>query len=295
MKKPKQTKYELLGYLLGEFGSDRITRDQFWGQMKQLGYTQDDIDKWCDEFYQLEAQKELDDARRKETQGGTERAEPARFARGTGIESQGADRQDLRATEGVETARQDGRHVQEASEAQRSWSLSGEGKDMTNLDINTPLGQVTLTHEEKAIELFEKQYPAYKFVHTDKTTMAKCDGIVRCDDQIEGIILTSCRKHCTLETFMTTWNAEAILTYRKLTIGAQMAKYFQTALVGFFYIVNEDALLIQSLYDPLMPKESRWLTPIRIDRTWTQANVNGGNALRRNAYIKIDKAKVVRR
>jgi hypothetical protein len=62
----KQTQYETLGYLLGEFGSDRITRDQFWGQMKQLGYTQGDIDNWCERYYQLEAQNELDDARRKE-------------------------------------------------------------------------------------------------------------------------------------------------------------------------------------------------------------------------------------
>ena len=123
MKKPKQTKYQLLSYLLGEFGLGRITRDQFWGQMKQLGYTQDDIDKWCDEFYQLEAKKELDDARRKETQGGTERAEPARFARGAGIEGQRADRQDVRAAEGIEAEGQDSRHVQEGREARADQPL----------------------------------------------------------------------------------------------------------------------------------------------------------------------------
>ena len=126
MKVKPNTKYESLGYLLGEFGSDRITRDQFWGQMKQLGYTQDDIDKWCDEFYQLEAKKELDDARRKETQGGTERAEPARTARGAGVESKGTNRQDLRAAEGIETARQDGGAVQEDGEARSNGTVSGE-------------------------------------------------------------------------------------------------------------------------------------------------------------------------
>ena len=71
MKKPKPTKYEKLGYLLGEYGSNRITAAQFWGQMKELGYGQDDIDRWCEEFYRLEAQKEAGNARREETKDRT--------------------------------------------------------------------------------------------------------------------------------------------------------------------------------------------------------------------------------
>jgi hypothetical protein len=54
----KLTKVEALAYLLGAFGSGAITREQFWGQMKERGYTQIDIDNWCDRYHKLSAAKE---------------------------------------------------------------------------------------------------------------------------------------------------------------------------------------------------------------------------------------------
>jgi hypothetical protein len=67
MKKPR-TKIDL-AYLLGQYGSGFIDSKQFWGAMQANGYTQGDINKWCDEFYQLE--KERGDGQRKEKQGRT--------------------------------------------------------------------------------------------------------------------------------------------------------------------------------------------------------------------------------
>jgi hypothetical protein len=58
MKRPTQTKYQWLGDLLGAFGRDAITREHFWVQMKARGYTQDDIDRWCDEYHRLTNSKE---------------------------------------------------------------------------------------------------------------------------------------------------------------------------------------------------------------------------------------------
>jgi hypothetical protein len=80
MKKPKQSQYEFLSDLLGAFGRDVITREQFWSQMKARGYTQADIDQWCERYYQLE--KEKDDAREGEEQDGAKGAAAARDARG---------------------------------------------------------------------------------------------------------------------------------------------------------------------------------------------------------------------
>ena len=69
----EQPKYEFLSDLLGAFGRDTITREVFWAQMKQRGYTQDDIDQWCERYYQLE--KEKDDAREREEQDGEKEAQ----------------------------------------------------------------------------------------------------------------------------------------------------------------------------------------------------------------------------
>ena len=43
------TKYEFLSKLLGDSGSHKITSEQFWAQMNKHGYTQFDIDHWCEE------------------------------------------------------------------------------------------------------------------------------------------------------------------------------------------------------------------------------------------------------
>jgi hypothetical protein len=50
-KQPPVSKYDRLSYLLGAYGSGSMTEQQFWGQMNQSGYGQDDIDQWCAEYH----------------------------------------------------------------------------------------------------------------------------------------------------------------------------------------------------------------------------------------------------
>lgn len=80
MKTKPATSFEILGYLLGQFGENKITREEFWKQMEARGFTQDSIDQWCDSFYQLEAKKDQDNARRKEEQARTQRGRAPRDA-----------------------------------------------------------------------------------------------------------------------------------------------------------------------------------------------------------------------
>jgi hypothetical protein len=82
MKWQGMTDGQVLGYLLGQFGEDKMTREEFWRQMQARGFTQDHIDRWCDEFYQLEAKKDEDNARREEAKGRTTRGAVTRDARG---------------------------------------------------------------------------------------------------------------------------------------------------------------------------------------------------------------------
>jgi len=165
---------------------------------------------------------------------------------------------------------------------------------MATLDINTPRGQQTLSDEAKAVQIFHARYPQWKYIDTDKRTMAKADGLLLCDDKLEGLVLTSCRYHCTLATFQLNWNWEWLVTWRKLALGALLGRHLQTSLIGFLYIVDEDLLLIKRLFDPLKPVGQQW-TKMRTELTATQATCNGGSIVRRNAFIKIDHATRVRR
>jgi hypothetical protein len=74
MKKPKPPpplKFDLLSYLLGQYGYGHMSEEDFWRRMREHGYVQDDIDWWC-----KEDQRRDDDAReRKEIED--------RAARGT--------------------------------------------------------------------------------------------------------------------------------------------------------------------------------------------------------------------
>ena len=85
------SKFDWLSYLLGQYGTGNITTEEFRRRINERGYTSEDIDRWCDEFYQLEASKERADAARQE---GTERATATGDARGAGRQEQEGDRQE---------------------------------------------------------------------------------------------------------------------------------------------------------------------------------------------------------
>ena len=161
---------------------------------------------------------------------------------------------------------------------------------MSTLDVQSPRGQVAVRDEERAVALFEQRYPNYRYCHTDKQTMAKLDGMIwHRDDRLAYLVLTSCRYDCTLDTFAG-WDWEWLVTWRKLQQGAIISRYLQAPLLGFLYVVDQQTLLVQTLYNPVFPPAQRWRTPIRVDRTVTQATINGGRVMRWNAFIKIDKA-----
>jgi hypothetical protein len=157
MKSKPLTKYESLHYLLGQYGDDKMTREEFWRQMNARGYTQACIDEWCEQFHQLEAKREQDDEerkRRKEEQGRTSRATTAGYARGARGEEQGIDRpereddwhrtaqrsEDQGQGQGAERGRQD----QGASEGQGG---AVQGEAGPNWEIIDGEIWVTLTPE----------------------------------------------------------------------------------------------------------------------------------------------------
>ena len=85
MKKAQPaTKYEILGYFLGQLGESKITREQFLKEIEARGWGQGDIDKWTDEFYVIEAKKDEDNARREreKEQSRAARGATAGYARG---------------------------------------------------------------------------------------------------------------------------------------------------------------------------------------------------------------------
>jgi len=162
---------------------------------------------------------------------------------------------------------------------------------MSGLDINTPAGRETLADEMRAARAFEDQF-GVRYIHTKTDSTAVVDAvIINKQNEVGGVVLASSRYNCTVDTFMTTWGAEWLLTWRKLMGGARVARDMRVTLYGFIFVVDDHVLLIKKLYDPTKPtREGRWITSYRTDDTLTQGTVNGGTAFRRNAFIDIERA-----
>jgi hypothetical protein len=153
------------------------------------------------------------------------------------------------------------------------------------MDILTAKGQETRQQEERAIEIWLKHFPAYSYIQTPKNKPATVDAILSVDGVIKAVVETKCRT-VSAAGFYTDFNGEWLVTYDKLTKAADIAAALSVSLVGFLYLIKDDTLLYQKLWEP----ESGWVCDMSIRPTWTQATVNGGKALRSNAYIDMANA-----
>jgi len=153
------------------------------------------------------------------------------------------------------------------------------------MDILTAKGQETRQQEERAIKIWLKNYPAYSYIQTPKDKPAIVDAILSVDGVMKAVVETKCRNSSITE-FHTSFKDEWLVTYEKLVKAADIASALSVPLVGFLYLKQDDILLYQKLWEP----KAGWVCDMSIRQTWTQATVNGGKALRSNAYINMSNA-----
>ena len=78
-----------------------------------------------------------------------------------------------------------------------------------------------------------------------------------------------------------------ILSEDKILKGSEMAKQMRLDFYLIAYFSLSDAFLIFKLYDA----DSDAIMQYQANKTWTQENVNGGEAFRRNAFLHLGKGK----
>lgn len=151
---------------------------------------------------------------------------------------------------------------------------------MSDLDINTERGQVSLKHERRAIELLGSRWPGVKFIDTEKTGGAVIDGFIIVDDVLKGIAEVKARD-MNFETLTKVFRTEWLVTYDKIVGCREIADGMQTNFWGLLYLIPDDLLLLKCLYK----HKGGWQAGFRVDKTDTQATCNGGAARRDNAFI----------
>ena len=147
------------------------------------------------------------------------------------------------------------------------------------LDINTERGQVSLKQEEHMIKYIEKCW-GVDFCTTDKKIEAPLDGILIKNKKIIGVCENKCR-NMTYDKLLEygSW----LITYEKLEVGKMASILFNVPFLGFLYLVDDDVTLFWKITD----ENGTFLFEFDKRETKTQANINGGEALRLNAYLPV--------
>ena len=152
-----------------------------------------------------------------------------------------------------------------------------------SLDILTPRGQVSLA-DEQAVARWFNEFPSCQYVQTPKDSPAAVDAVLVKHEKIIGVAETKCRYNLTLAKFQNEFDNEWLITWEKVRIGLEMAKGLCVPLYGFLYLVDDDTLLVQELSAGILLR----------DFTATQRTINGGVAVRENAFIRMTDASVFR-
>ena len=148
------------------------------------------------------------------------------------------------------------------------------------LDIATPKGRITVEQEQCAIAIWHSNYPQVQYIETPKDKPAAIDAIMTHNGRCTGVVETKCRE-LSFAQFDNLFDQTWLVTLDKIMTAKSVAEGLQVPLLGFLYLVPDYTLLWRKLWCP----ENGWVTPFTVKKTETRATVNGGKALRDNAFI----------
>jgi hypothetical protein len=150
------------------------------------------------------------------------------------------------------------------------------------LNVLTPRGQVSLEQERRVIEIWHSHHPTLVYNETPKTQPAAVDAILVRDGVCRAVVETKCRE-MDWNAFKNTHDEQWLVTFRKILGARDIAEKLCIPLIGFLYLAPDDLLLCARLWDP----EAGWMRQFSVQKTETQKNINGGKAIRDNAFINM--------
>lgn len=152
-----------------------------------------------------------------------------------------------------------------------------------SLDIDTHKGRITLVQEQRAASILLRSR-GYGYIRIPQKT-APFDCFLVYEGMVRAIAETKCRD-MSAEKFFKDYAGLWLITYEKLRSGGEMADRIGVPFYGLLYLVPDDLLLAQQIYNP---ETGKW-APFNVANTLTQRTVNGGQIYRSNAYLDMNSA-----
>jgi hypothetical protein len=155
------------------------------------------------------------------------------------------------------------------------------------LDINTPKGQESLSQEHQTHQIIKRNWKL-DIIETPKDSTAACDGFLIKNGVIVALFETKCRNLTYNELInYDTW----LITMAKIAKCKSLSKLLRVPFIGFLYLVSESNPILLSV--KITNNKGEYLFEFEQIEEPTQANINGGVAVRVNAHIPVDKLKQV--
>ena len=159
-----------------------------------------------------------------------------------------------------------------------------------NVDILTPKGQKTLVDEQRAWQIFSLRYSGFVYAETPKDKPAAIDALIISKGIIRACIETKCRYDCDLKKFQNEYQNKWLITFDKIEKGREISKMLGVSFVGFLYLKQSDTLLFQVISNAA----GLYVPDIETSNTQTQATINGGTIVRKNAFINMNNATILK-
>ena len=154
------------------------------------------------------------------------------------------------------------------------------------MDILTKRGKSSLQYEREAIEKFSLIPPEYRFIETPKERPAAADGVVMKDGVLHSVVEVKVR-NVTRDRMRLTFRDNWLVTMEKVEKGRTLSALLGIPFVGMLYLLPEKRLLTLMITDD----KGEWAFDFEIRETTTQKCINGGEAVRLNAFLPLATAR----
>ena len=149
---------------------------------------------------------------------------------------------------------------------------------MAPLDCNTPRGRDAITRQHAIVDACAREWHVDAWC-TDDTAACPIDAVFGRDGRL--LAIAEVRSRDMLLAGLRGFGSY-LVTFDKLVVARELARQLH---VPFVLIVG---LLDAVVWWRIADADGTWRASMTIDRTITQATINGGIAERANAYVALD-------
>ena len=154
------------------------------------------------------------------------------------------------------------------------------------MDIETKRGQKSLEYEREAIEKVSRSHPEYRFIETPKKMPAAVDGVFMKGGELNSVVEVKVR-NMTRKQLLMHFHDKWLVTMEKVEKGRTLSALLGIPFVGMLYLLPEKRLLTLMITDD----KGEWAFDFETRETTTQKCINGGEAVRLNAFLPLATAK----